>query len=97
MITPLNLFFNFFEKNILPQDLGKPTLVAISQALEQVYIDKVIHDLRLVVTLYDVVHIGEGSIFHSEGGVHYKVEFRLVVFRPFQDELLVGRIKQMNE
>lgn len=83
---------------MLPQqDLGKPTELAIAHVLEQNYVDKVIHDVGLVITLYDVLKVGEGAVFHSDGGVHYKVVFRIVVFRPFPGELLVGVVKQMDE
>ncbi len=41
--------------------------------------------------------MGEGAVFHSDGGVHYKVVFRLVIFRPFPGEVLVGAVRDMNE
>lgn len=33
---------------------------------------QVITGLGLVVTLYDIQSIGEGYVYHSDGGAHYK-------------------------
>lgn len=52
--------------------------------------------LGLVVTLYDILSIGDGYVYHSDGGAHYKVAFRVVVLRPFQDELMVGKVYKMT-
>jgi DNA-directed RNA polymerase III subunit RPC8 len=65
--------------------------------LEQNYTDRVIHDVGLVITVGDVLKVGEGAVFPSDGGVHYKVVFQIVVFRPFPGELLVGVVKNMDE
>lgn len=54
-------------------------------------------DLGLVVTIYDILDIQGGSIYASEGAAHYTVKFRLVVFRPFIGELLVGRLTKCDK
>ena len=55
-----------------PQDLGKPPEAAITASLEKTFIDTVINGLGLVVTLYDLLSIGDGFVYHSDGGAHYK-------------------------
>lgn len=82
---------------IAPQDLGKPPAVAITTALEKSFLDKAVAGLGLVVTLYDILSIGDGYVYPSDGGAHYKVCFRVVVFRPFRDELLVGKVHKMTK
>lgn len=44
-----------------PKDLNKPPLVAVTDVIEQQYLDKVIPDLGLPVTIYDVQNIGKSS------------------------------------
>lgn len=56
----------------LSQDLGKPAVEAITAALERTFLDKVIAGLGLVVTLYDILSIGDGYVYHSDGGAHYQ-------------------------
>lgn len=33
---------------------------------------QVIPNLGLAVTLYDILSIGDGHVYHSDGGAHYK-------------------------
>lgn len=65
--------------------------------LDRAYVDKVIPSLGLVVTLYDVVAIGPGLVHPSDGGAHHTVTFRVVVFRPFPGETLLGRVLAQDE
>jgi DNA-directed RNA polymerase III subunit RPC8 len=43
--------------------------------------------------VYDILSIGEGLIIPGDGGSYHRVQFRLVVFRPFIGEVIVGKIK----
>jgi DNA-directed RNA polymerase III subunit RPC8 len=72
-------------------------LQAIERNLKESLTDRVIHNVGLVVSVYDILEVGEGTVFHSEGGVHYRVHCRPVVFCPVPTELIVGTISQMNE
>jgi DNA-directed RNA polymerase III subunit RPC8 len=45
-----------------PKDLNKPPLVAVTDVIEQQYLDKVVPDLGLPVTIYDVQNIGEPAL-----------------------------------
>ena len=56
-----------------------------------------LHDLGLVVTIYDVLSIDGGFIYPSDGAAHYTVTFRLVVFRPFINEILTGRLTKSDK
>ena len=47
----------------------------------------------LVISLWDLLDVGESFILPGNDGSHTKVVFRLLVFRPFMDEVLVGKIK----
>ncbi len=54
--------------------------------------DKVVPEVGLVVTLYDLLKVGPGQLFPSDPAAHFCAKFRLVVFCPFQDEILVGTL-----
>lgn len=79
------------------QDLGRPTEVAVTSVIERSYLDRVVPDVGLVVTLYDILELGDGHIHHSDGGAHYAVTFRVVVFRPAVGELLRARVLSQTE
>jgi len=79
------------------QELGKPAEAAITAVLEKTFLDRVIAGLGLIVTLYDILEVDGGFVYHSDGGAHYRARFRVVVFRPFQEELIVGKVTHMDE
>ena len=82
---------------IKPQHLDKEPLTAIVAELENLYVDKVIPDLGLVVTLYEVNSIKGGIIYAGDGAAHYEVEFKMVVFSPFVNEILVGKVYSLTD
>ncbi|GIL79729.1 hypothetical protein Vretimale_12372 [Volvox reticuliferus] len=81
---------------VLPQDLTKTPVDAVTAVIEQRFVDKVIPNLGLVVTIYDVLHIEGGFVYPNDGAAFFKVQFRVVVFRPFIGEILVGKLKSCS-
>lgn len=77
---------------VQPKDLTKPPQVAVTEVIEEQYIDKVIADLGLVVSIYDVQTIEGGHIYPNDGAAYFKARFRLAVFRPFVGEVIVGKL-----
>lgn len=82
---------------VKPSELGKATLEAVTAEIQRTYIDKVLPKLGLVITLFDILDISEGFVFPSDGGVHFDTKFRLVVFKPFVGQVLVGRLKSCDK
>jgi len=58
---------------------------------------KVIQKIGLCICLWDITWASEGLIGHGTGLVNVNVEFRLVVFRPFKNEVLQGRITSCTQ
>ena len=57
---------------------------------------KVIPETGLCITLYDIISIGDCYVYPGDGSSWSKVNFRVVVFRPFVGEILEGKIKNSN-
>lgn len=81
---------------VKPSELGKATLEAVTAEIQRTYIDKVLPKLGLVITLFDILDISEGFVFPSDGGVHFDTKFRLVVFKPFVGQVLLGQLKSCD-
>lgn len=77
---------------VQPCDLDKPPIDAVTQVIKQRYVDTVIAKLGLVISLFDILSIEGGFIYPNDGAAFFKVKFRLVVFRPFVGEVLVGKL-----
>lgn len=80
-----------------PQDLAKPTLEAVTAELERTYLDKVVPDVGLVITIFDILDIQGGFVFPSDGAAHFDTKFRVVVFKPFVGEVIVGKLKSCDK
>ncbi|WCJ40759.1 DNA-directed RNA polymerase III subunit RPC8 [Euphorbia peplus] len=82
---------------LLPPSLMNLSLQdAINKELQRIFLDKVISDLGLCISVYDIKRIDGGFIFPGDGASTYTVEFRLVVFRPFVGEIIGAKLKESN-
>uniref|UniRef100_A0A0D3GQX9 DNA-directed RNA polymerase subunit n=1 Tax=Oryza barthii TaxID=65489 RepID=A0A0D3GQX9_9ORYZ len=80
-----------------PHLLSRPLVDAIKAELERLFLNKVVANLGLCVSVYDIRSVEGGFIFPGEGCSTYKVSFRLLMFRPFVGEVLVGKISGYDE
>nr|CAG4636507.1 EOG090X0DHL [Eubosmina coregoni]SVE70057.1 EOG090X0DHL [Eubosmina coregoni] len=78
--------------HFLGEDLDK----AILEQLNLKFANKVVQNVGLCIALWDIVERGESFMFPGDSGHHTKVKFRILVFRPFVDQILVGKIKSCD-
>ncbi len=85
----------------LPPSSLRPSnhIPALTQAIENKYIDRVIPNIGLVLAFYDIISVNDCFIFPGDfrdsfGEPACSVQFRLVTFKPAVGELLQGRIIQ---
>ena len=65
---------------------------ALKDALTEKLANKVLKDVALVIALWDILKIGDSYLLPGDGASHTRVEFRILVFRPFMEEVLVGKV-----
>ncbi|XP_027897501.1 DNA-directed RNA polymerase III subunit RPC8 isoform X2 [Xiphophorus couchianus] len=70
---------------------------AIAEELNKKLANKVVYNVGLCICLYDITKLEDSYIFPGDGASHTKVHFRFVVFHPFLDEILVGKIKYCSQ
>ncbi|CAM9577054.1 unnamed protein product [Discosporangium mesarthrocarpum] len=75
-----------------PVDFDKKQVPMLTQQIEAKFSNKVIMNVGMCICLYDYESIGDPYIYPSDGSAHYKVQFRLLVFRPFVGEILGGKV-----
>ncbi|KAL6339841.1 hypothetical protein AAG906_034929 [Vitis piasezkii] len=79
-----------------PHLLDLPLNEAIKGELESLFLDKVIANLGLCISVYDIRSIDGGFVFPGDGASTYTVEFRLVMFRPFVGEIITAKLKESD-
>ncbi|KMZ60421.1 DNA-directed RNA polymerase III subunit RPC8 [Zostera marina] len=82
---------------IPPRLLNIPLTESVEEVLKYLYVDKVITDLGLCISVYDIHKIDGGFIIDNDGGCLYKVVFRLLMFRPFIGEIITAWTDESNE
>lgn len=69
---------------------------AISEQLSVKYANKVVMNVGLCIALFEINKMGESYIIPGDGASHTTVHFNYIVFRPFLDEILVGKIRSCS-
>ncbi|XXQ30181.1 RNA polymerase III subunit Rpc25 domain-containing protein [Plasmodiophora brassicae] len=81
----------------LPAQCIVPDIVpAVHFALLEKYVNRVLNDQGLCVCVRHLSSVGDPYLFPGDGGVHVRVECSLVFFRPFVDEVLVGKVRHSD-
>lgn len=87
-------------KNVtrIPPDLFEIKLnEAIASELNKKLANKVVLNVGLCIVLYDITSLQESFIFPGDGASHTRVSFRYIVFRPFIEEILLGKIRSSSQ
>ncbi|KAL4587894.1 hypothetical protein LXL04_000770 [Taraxacum kok-saghyz] len=79
-----------------PHLLSLPINETIKGELESLFLDKIIADLGLCISVYDIQSIDGGFILPNEGAPTYTVKFRLIIFHPFVGEIISAKLKESN-
>ncbi|EZF34894.1 DNA-directed RNA polymerase III polypeptide [Trichophyton interdigitale] len=83
---------------ISPEDFSKLSAVAIEDNINEKYANKVIQNVGLCIAFYDLLESSDGLIGHGTGLVNVNVvKFRMIVFRPFKGEVIIGKITNGTE
>nr|CAG4652162.1 EOG090X0DHL [Triops cancriformis] len=81
---------------ILPSSFHIPLEQAIKDELNRKFANKVVLNVGLCIALWDITEQSQSFILPGDGASHTNVKFRFVVFRPFMDEILVGKIRSCS-
>ncbi|GAA6043185.1 hypothetical protein JCM8097_008717, partial [Rhodosporidiobolus ruineniae] len=79
-----------------PRDFHKPPADAIREEIHRRYANKVLPNVGLVISLLDLLSTTEGAVMYGDGCYYYRTEFRLIIFRPYIGEAILGRIKSQS-
>ncbi|ODQ81265.1 hypothetical protein BABINDRAFT_175032 [Babjeviella inositovora NRRL Y-12698] len=77
---------------IPPHTFGRPVKESVTTELNKKYANKIINNLGLVVTIWDLLEVDDGLLKPGDGATFINVRFRCVVWKPFVGEVLTGWI-----
>lgn len=79
-----------------PELFALPVKEAVKKQLEKLYQSYVDEELGSVVSILDVIRVGEGILIPGDAAAYYDSEFKLLVFKPVLHELVYGQISQIT-
>jgi len=93
----------FYELEVLshirvpPKLLGSDVQKAIVDSLNETYKDLISNELGFVIHVVDLNEVGEGIIIPGDGAAYYETKFKVIVFRPELQELVMGKITEIAD
>ncbi|KAH9590267.1 DNA-directed RNA polymerase III subunit RPC8 [Schistosoma haematobium] len=82
---------------IKPNYIGSDMKEIMEQELNSRFCSKVIYKVGLCISLWDILKVEESFISDVDGAYYTTVSFRIVCFRPFIDEILIGIVKSLSK
>jgi DNA-directed RNA polymerase subunit E' len=82
----------------VPPDLfGLPVEEAVVKRLKKEYEGHISQEIGIVIDVTKASRIGEGVIIPGDGASYYDVDFEILTFKPELQEVLLGRIKDIED
>jgi len=80
-----------------PDQINRDPFEVLVEQIELKFVNKVIINVGLGIAFYDFVTVGDPYLYPGAGSAIRLVRFRLVIFKPFISEIVVGRISSLNK
>lgn len=78
--------------SIIPSQFDLSLQDAIQLQIHDQYANKYLPDVGFCVSVYDILSSTAPKIIPGKGEYHVEVNFRLIVFRPSLNEILIGKV-----
>ena len=82
---------------VLPSKFNVPLSVSVATEITNRYANRVIPHQGLVVTLHDLLELGDPLIRPGDPSAHLTARFRLLLFRPLPGQVILGTVKNSSE
>lgn len=81
---------------VIPAYFNMPVKDAVTKQLQQSYKDFISKELGIVISVLDVMEVGEGIIIPGDGAAYYKSTFKVLNFKPEIQELVFCRVSEIT-
>jgi DNA-directed RNA polymerase subunit E' len=79
-----------------PELFGLPVKEAVRQQLERTFESYIDEELGTVVSVVEVLNVGEGILIPGDAAAYYDSIFKLLIFKPVLQELVYSQITQIT-
>ena len=81
---------------VAPKLFGLPTAEAVEKQLKETYSEYYDKELGKVVSVIEILEVGEGVIIPGDGAAYYNSKFKLLTWKPELQELVYGIISEIT-
>ncbi len=81
---------------VAPKLFGLPTTEAVERQLRATYSDYYSKELGKVITIIEILNVGEGVIIPGDGAAYYLSKFKLLTWKPELQELVHGKVSEIT-
>lgn len=85
------------EVRVPPTKFGMEMNEATKQSLQEQIEGKLDPDIGVFLAVTDILHVGEGKILPEDGAIYYPVEFKVLVYSPEMNEIVLGEVVDVTE
>jgi DNA-directed RNA polymerase subunit E' len=79
-----------------PRLFGLPTVEAVDQQLREVYSDYYDKEIGKVISVIEVLEVGEGILIPGDGAAYYNSRFKILAWKPELQEIVYGEIAEIT-
>jgi DNA-directed RNA polymerase subunit E' len=79
-----------------PKLFGLPTVEAVDKQLREAYTDYYDKELGRVVSVIEVIEVGEGILIPGDGAAYYDSKFKILSWKPELQEIVYGEISEIT-
>ena len=81
---------------VIPELFDKDVTASLTAVLNEKYSGRVLADVGMCVVVHSIIGHTDAMLHPGDGASFCTVEFKLVVFRPYEGELICGRIVESS-
>ena len=79
-----------------PKLFGLPTSESVDKQLKETYSEHYDREIGQVLSVIEVLEVGEGVIISGDGAAYYKSRFKLLAWKPELHEIAFGTISEIT-
>ncbi len=79
-----------------PKLFGLPTVEAVEKQLKETYSEYYEEELGKVLSVIEILEVGEGVLIPEDGAAYYKSKFKLLAWKPELHEIIYGEVSEIT-
>lgn len=80
-----------------PAKFGLGLEMAVKESLEEKWEGLIDRKLGVILSVLSIEEVGEGKILPENGGIHYPIRFKIIVYHPDMQEMVKGDVIDVTE